>query len=228
MSTQTQHQVDALDQHAFTVLFICTGNICRSPVAQTLLRRDLDQSVAILSAGTHTTFGRPVDAKMAHVMTDNQLTVPGIASIPLTAAMIEGADLILALTTAHRAEAVYMVPSAVRRTFTLREFERLVAAHGTAVPLGSTDAARLQALIPLAIAQRAHLAIGRHQDDVFDPIGRSRNAHRRAYREIDTAVTTITQALHLPTDPDSASSLAKVHQLLPRRLGPSHSARAGI
>ncbi len=116
------------------VLMVCTGNLCRSPMAQYLaaaaLRTDQDpaaQWVTIISAGTHASEGSPMHPHAAVVLAERGLDPRGFAGRRLGADMINNAGLVLCTQREHRAAVVTMMPKAVRRTFTLRELARLTA-----------------------------------------------------------------------------------------------------
>ena len=226
---EAPHDGQIPNDHLLNVLVVCTANTCRSPVAELLLRRTLDPTVAIGSAGTHAGVGQPLLSSMAEVLAERSLAPPRASSRPITVPLIERAALILTLTASHRAAVVTLVPSAVRRTFTLREFERLVTAHGADPSLGLTDAERLRALIPLAVAQRAAVAATRQHDDVDDPVGRSRAAHRRSFAEIDAAVRAITTTLHpsAASGPVETRLSTRLSRLSRHRFGSTRSAHAG-
>ena len=217
------------NDQSLNVLVICTANTCRSPVAELLLRGALDSTVTIGSAGTHAAHGHPLLPAMSAVLAEHSLAHPRASSRPITAALIERADLILTLTASHRSTVVTLVPSAVRRTFTLREFERLVTAHGADSTLGRTDAERLRALIPLAVSQRAAVAATRQRDDVLDPVGRSLGAHRKSFTEIAEAVWTISSILHPSNNHDVAPTRLslRLSRLSRHRFGSARSAHAG-
>ena len=111
----------------FTILTVCTGNICRSPLAETLLRQVLQRlPVVVHSAGTHALVGSP--------MTDQNQVIARELGVTdgadhrarqLEIEQLRGADLVLALSREHRRAVVEILPKASRTTFTLREFARL-------------------------------------------------------------------------------------------------------
>jgi len=180
---------------AFTLLAVCTGNICRSPTVETLLRNALDASVTVGSAGTSALVGHPIAEPMADLLTVSGFPSADFAARQLTPALIEQADLVLALTAAHRAWVVDRVPAAVRRTLTVGELGRL---SSTLVPgsiVGQDDGARLAALVPAALLERPRHAGRIHDDDVVDPYGRSAATYRRSYDQILDALSPIMTAL---------------------------------
>jgi protein-tyrosine phosphatase len=181
---------------ALTVLAVCTGNICRSPAVETLLRNVLDTSVTVHSAGTNALVGRPIAEPMGELLTAAGFPPPAdFAARQLTPDLIVGADLVLALTPRHRARVVESVPSAVRRTVTLAELGRLSSTLAPGAVVGQDDAARLAALLPAALQERPR-HVGRHHDDsVVDPYGRSAATYRRSYDQILDALTPVMAAL---------------------------------
>lgn len=178
-----------------TVLTVCTGNICRSPAVETLLRAALDPSVTIVSAGTSAVVGAGISPPMGALLTADGLDSAAFVARQLTPEMIRGADLVLALTVAHRAWIVDREPAAVRRTLTLRELARLSGTLAPGAAPGSTDAERLAALVPAALLERPRHAGRSHDDDVVDPYGRSERTYRESYQQIRTALAPIVMAL---------------------------------
>jgi len=179
----------------YTVLAVCTGNICRSPAVERLLARSLDDSVSMSSAGTHAMVGHAISAPMIPLIQAQDGSTDGFVARQLTEDIIRGADLVLALTREHRAAVVVAYPSAVRRTFTLREFSRLLSQVEPAELAGSNDAERLHKAVPLAAAQRGRKQVTPADDDVVDPYRRSEQVYAEAMAQILPAVQLITGSL---------------------------------
>ncbi|HJR89973.1 MAG TPA: hypothetical protein VJ782_07455 [Aeromicrobium sp.] len=111
----------------FRILAVCTANICRSPMIEILLRQRLDaERFEVSSAGVQGWREAPVDSMVVLELERLGASGAGFASRALQDRMIENADLILTATRAHRSEVVGRCPSALRRTFTVREFAGLV------------------------------------------------------------------------------------------------------
>lgn len=114
---------------AFRILTVCTGNICRSPLAEQILRAQISPAagVELSSAGTHALIGHPMDERAATY----SLQLGGDPSAhrgrQLTVDHVRAADLILAMSREHRRAIVELLPRASRFTFTVREFARLLA-----------------------------------------------------------------------------------------------------
>lgn len=174
---------------AFSVLAVCTGNICRSPAVERLLRTSLaDPGVEVTSAGTGALVGYPVSPPMLALLAAAGVAADDFLARQLTEEMVRRADLVLALTRAHRAAVVELVPAAVRRTFTLREFARLSAGvDPTALP-GGAPPVRLRALVQLAAAQRGRLPVRPTDDDVIDPYRRSDEVYAQVFTTLRASV----------------------------------------
>jgi glycine hydroxymethyltransferase len=108
-----------------SVLFVCTGNICRSPIAEGLFRHLLGnrKDIEILSAGVHAVRGQPPSLYAVQVCEEEGADISGQRSEPLTAALVDRATHIFAMTGAHVETIQTMFPQSADKTFLLREFE---------------------------------------------------------------------------------------------------------
>jgi glycine hydroxymethyltransferase len=107
------------------VLFVCTGNICRSPIAEGLFRRLLGnrKDIEIASAGVHAVRGQPPSLYAVEVCEEDGVDIRNLRSQPLTSALVDRATHIFAMTGAH-VETIHMLfPHGAEKTFLLREFE---------------------------------------------------------------------------------------------------------
>lgn len=178
----------------FTVLAVCTGNVCRSPAVETLLRGVLDASVTVASAGTSAVVGHPVARPMADLLTANGFPPDGFAARQLTPDLVRDADLVLALTRAHRTRVVEEVPAAVRRTLTLTELGRLSSTVPPGAVSGPDDASRLATLVTAALGERPR-HVGARTEDVVDPWGRTMAVYRTSYEQMISALTAVMAAM---------------------------------
>lgn len=116
-------------EHVRSGLFVCSGNICRSPMAEALFNRILETSksprareIAVSSAGIlGFTAGTPAAPLARRVMRHRGLSLDGFAARDLTPGVIRDADLILTATKDQRDKIAAWVPTASRKTFTLCE-----------------------------------------------------------------------------------------------------------
>jgi protein-tyrosine phosphatase len=177
---------------AFSILMVCTGNLCRSPVAERLLRARLlpTTRIAVSSAGLRASPGRPIEPKAERSLLTFGVTVdPPFVARSLSADLVAAADLVLTAERRQRACVAERVNGAWARTFTLREFARLV---GDAKPDGSDSVERARALVAHATARRPLVHADRaEEDDVDDPMGRRYRAFKQAGTRIDEAVDVI-------------------------------------
>lgn len=109
-----------------SVLFVCTGNTCRSVIAEGLLRKRLKELgkdyIEVRSAGVVAFGGIPPTDETIEVMNEEGVDVSGHEAKALTADIIKEADLVLVMEPAHRVAVLNNVPEAAARTYLLREF----------------------------------------------------------------------------------------------------------
>jgi protein-tyrosine phosphatase len=128
---------------------------------------------------------------MARLLRSNGAADGAFAARRLTESMVKDADLVLTVTRAQRSLVVELWPPAIRRTFTLREFSRLLGQiDASALPDG-TPAERLRAAMPLAVAKRALRRISPADDDVVDPFSLSEEVYATSFAEITASVKVI-------------------------------------
>jgi protein-tyrosine phosphatase len=181
-------------ENRFRILCVCTGNICRSPAAERLLASRLGPDVEVTSAGTYALVGQPISPPMDELVHRAGAEPGEFAARRLTERVVQPADLVLALTRAHRGDVAELWPKAVRRTFTLKEFARLLGElDPESLPPGSPGE-RLRAAVPLLAAHRRQVPDLR-LDDVVDPYRRGARLYEQAFVDIDQAVTRIVSVI---------------------------------
>lgn len=102
------------------ILFVCTGNTCRSPMAEGLLRSQ-NSTFSVSSAGLFAD-GSPVSDHAVSALAELGIDISGHRSRQLTPAMAEEADLILTMTNAHRKMLEITIPQAASKTLTLSQW----------------------------------------------------------------------------------------------------------
>jgi protein-tyrosine phosphatase len=181
----------------FSVLYVCTGNICRSPAAELLFRARIGAApVDVASAGTSGLSGHDVDLPTATVLRELGVDPSGHAARRLSARMITDADLVLTAAGTHRSSAVQLEPLTFRRTFTMREFARL----GRDMP-AADEPATAESLRHRVSAVAARRGIVEPAppggDDIADPFGAGMDAARLAVSSVSEAVDGVIRALGL-------------------------------
>lgn len=95
----------AAEPTTFNILFICTGNTCRSALAEGAARAAVERrgwsNVAIQSAGTGAVRGAPASADAVIVAAERGIDLSQHQSQPLTPELVQWADLILAMSPSH-------------------------------------------------------------------------------------------------------------------------------
>jgi protein-tyrosine-phosphatase len=165
----------------FRLLFVCTGNLCRSPLAERLAHARLEPDLfTVDSAGTEAVLGAPMDPDAAEIARDLGASTDGHRARQLTPAAVEATDLVLTATREHRAAVVQLVPEAARYTFTMAEFARLTAAIPATGLAGLGAVERARALVAIAGKLRGTVRPDNpDDDDIPDPYRRSVDIHRR-------------------------------------------------
>lgn len=106
-----------------TVLVVCIGNICRSPMAEALLRQALPRT-SIASAGLGALVGRPADPIAVALMKERGLDISEHRARQVTAGVVRQAELILVMENEHKVELQRFHPAATGRVFLLGDAER--------------------------------------------------------------------------------------------------------
>lgn len=156
------------------VLFVCTANLCRSVTAAEFARRQLQERTtgkvrwSIESAGTNVQPDQRLPPRIDSTM--RELGIPRRSQPrPLTEADVRSARLILTAERHHRARVVERYPFAVRSTFTLLQFARLVTAGRDATGAGPTP--DVDGLLTLARLGRAQVQPTEDATiDIVDPV----------------------------------------------------------
>ncbi|WP_138442013.1 low molecular weight phosphatase family protein [Sinomonas susongensis] len=182
----------------FRILTVCTGNICRSPLAERLLQSGLDEAApgvfAVTSAGVRALAGQPAHPRSAELAARLGSSLEAFEARQLTQRHLEEAALVLILAEEHRGPVLALAPSVLKRTFTLREFARIVEI----LPGPSTRET-------VADAWRRYVVDGervRHQvrlddpslNDVADPFGLDASAYERMAEELIPPVSALIRA----------------------------------
>ena len=169
----------------FRVLFVCVGNVCRSPLGERLLARRLEgQDVTVSSAGVAAMAGQPMVPESAEYLEAYGATADGFVARQLLPRMVEESDLVLTATRDIRSRVLEDSPAALRRTFTVLEFASL---------LDLVDADGPAAVVRAAAEDRSRATLEDY--DIPDPYGRGDAAHAEAAELMAGAVERIAKGL---------------------------------
>jgi protein-tyrosine phosphatase len=207
---------DPQDAGQFGVLFVCTGNMCRSVIAERLARRGLRARLGadacrfrVASAGTAALDGCPVHPYTAEALSwlgaGGDVDADGAVSHALTVADVDTADLVLTAGREHRDAVLALRPDASRRAYLLREFARLAAFATAQLPAGEPSGGTATAGCSVAAQARHRVAeaaqlrgrvpyVEPAEDEIADPVSSSA-AFTDCARAIDAAVSQALDAL---------------------------------
>jgi len=185
------------------ILHVCTGNLCRSPMAERLMDAGLRarygriaDTVVVSSAGTSALVGEPI-----HPLAAAELAKRGVSAHGFRARLLEPdaayrADLVLTATREHRDRIIAGDPGLLGRVFTWRELAWLVDRLGNTIVRGEHLTDRVRNLPRAAGLRRSYLRPPPPAEfDVVDPMGGTEQDFKQAAAEIEDAVATILAVL---------------------------------
>ena len=194
------------------ILTVCTGNICRSPVAERLLQAGLDQAVpggfVVSSAGTRAMVGDPMQPTSADIVRTYGGNPERFVARQLTGKILRGVDLVLTMTSGHRGEVLQLDASLLKRTFTIREFARMLDVLDGRAAESAAEAAAADAAgagdplaantafwrgLPARAASVRHLSLpaDSSENDIIDPYRRGPETYRQMEDELAPAIVSI-------------------------------------
>ena len=185
------------------LLFVCTGNLCRSPVAERLTASWAQKTLGANAAALRGSIGSPTGAPVPALAISRAAALrrmggqpDGFRSRPMTAGMAEEADLVLTATRRQRRLVLEMAPRALRRTFTLREAADLLSEVDLDGLRPLSPTARARELAVRLDARRGYRRVSQ-EDDILDPIGRRQAVHDETAKAIATALRPLAGVLFL-------------------------------
>ena len=182
------------------VLFICTGNICRSPMGELLFRTYTQgTSLEVGSAGTHSLAGHSIDPSSKALMDAVGINSSQFRSTQLTQDIADNSDLILCFEPEQRHNIVVIAPTALPYTFTLTDFSNMCAycAQHNMIT-GVTIQERLQSVIDQSMQIRPMLP---PSATIPDPYRKNFEAFRSAARATNDAIRNILRSISYNTTP---------------------------
>lgn len=205
----------------FTVLIVCTGNICRSPIAEAVLsdrlerairswadgddgQQERSRSIAVRSAGTAINRELERPAEVLDQLRRLGAPVRPHSVTPLTPEMLDDVDLLLTMTRDQRRSAVKLAPRLVTKAFTLVEYARIVDSM-TGLPVDAATP-RLSPPDIASFLRETSIRAGRRRGmvpppaspsvfDIQDPYRMSADVYRSVSDSIAGAIDDIVGAL---------------------------------
>lgn len=159
---------------AFRILFVCTGNTCRSPMAEGLCRSFLGRfllldQVEVASAGLHVLPGELASREAVAVLAEKGIDLSGHRAIGLAADKVQWADLILTMEGRQKQRLLEQFPEAAGKAFVLKEY--------VAAPEAAVDLRAIQATMEKTSWQ-----------NIPDPFGQPAAVYRQCAMELASAV----------------------------------------
>lgn len=178
---------------------VCTGNICRSPLAHQLLQTMADQAglpVVVSSAGTYAEVGNPMHPQSVRSMQELGFEPQAHVARQLTSELLQETDLVISATEEHRSFVARTNPAAIKRSFTMLELARVagyLSEKPEAVDAGVLQRAKtLQQKIELASRYRGYAPPAQATEDVLDPWGRDYAEYLRVAKQMQRVLIEIT------------------------------------
>jgi protein arginine phosphatase len=175
------------------ILFVCTGNTCRSPLAEGLLRIRVHKeglAAEVRSAGVSATTGVPISRNSASILKEAGFNEP-ISSLAIQESDVKWADLILTMTVGHKRTVIQRFPDAVDRTFTLKEYveddPRILQAIVEREQLVSELQLKQALAQSVSVEERSRIFTLENSIpdyDISDPYGGSLDVYRQTANEI--------------------------------------------
>jgi len=110
-----------------SILIVCTGNICRSPMAEGILKRILSEknlnNIQVWSAGISAGSGYPASLNAIAVMAERGIDITSHQSQPITGPLISESDLILVMEEYHRDDILNFFPAEAGKVHLLKEYD---------------------------------------------------------------------------------------------------------
>ena len=172
------------------IVFVCTGNLCRSPMAEGLLRHAVQEQgcegIEVSSVGTWAYYGRPATDEAVTTLKERGIDISAHLSRPVEIEELRAADLIVAMTSVHVREITNLAPELADRIVMMKELREIKSA------VVGPDASREDRGRALLTGQRPK----RRRDlDVDDPMGLPIGAYERCVGELQEGVDVLVKTL---------------------------------
>ncbi len=175
------------------VLFICTGNVCRSPMAEGLLRHMVGDRVKVASAGLGAGHGQPPSAHAIEVLGKEGIDIEDIRSQPVSAHLLQQADYIFTMTRDHLDMLLLLFPEMASKTRLLRFEEAAKGGRADVTdPIGGTRATYESCKTDIQRAMSHVIPLVTGEKNTMNTATQTRTAHEpsdiAAIEETDPAI----------------------------------------
>ncbi|MEX0743524.1 MAG: low molecular weight protein-tyrosine-phosphatase [Actinomycetota bacterium] len=173
-----------------SILVVCTGNVCRSPIAEGMLRSILqtrfgEAAPSVASAGTAGWVGSAADPSSIAAAAELGIDISAHRARQLRADDVRSADLVLAMASEHRETAARSAPEAGGAAFALKELVRLLEALPAASPADDPSATLTGRIREADRLRRDRIGDWTQQEGVEDPLGMRLDGFRAVARDLD-------------------------------------------
>jgi protein-tyrosine phosphatase len=182
-----------------SILVVCTGNICRSPIAEGLLRGALeerfgDAAPTVSSAGTWGMEGASATPEAVMAASERGADITAHRARRLSEVPVADADLVVAMTGEHR-DALADDETLRARAFTLKELVRLLE-ELPSVPAGAGPDTLADRVEQAATIRHEGFAGNPLDEDVADPLGLPMQSYRAVAWELDQWIGRLVDGLY--------------------------------
>ena len=183
-----------------SILVVCTGNVCRSPIAEGMVRSILqtrfgDAAPSVASAGTAAWVGSAADPSSIAAAAELGIDISAHRARQLEHDLVSAASLVLAMASEHRDAAFRLFPGTPGRIFTLKELVRLLEELSDVPPIGKPDDVLESQVSAAHVSRSGAIRDGRLDEDVMDPLGMRPDAFRAVARDLDDRCTRLVDGL---------------------------------
>lgn len=107
-----------------SILFVCVGNVCRSPTAEVMMQRELrGRGIQVASAGLGALVGHPVDETAQQILLEHGFDAAEHRARQINSGILASADLVLVMERKHLKSISEQMPEASGKSFLLGKWQ---------------------------------------------------------------------------------------------------------